>query len=156
MSGSGLRGPLTAPPIHSLLSLHPVGWLSLGAAACPSSLPASPLWGLACLRGAPPRRGGHAVLRALQGSCMCRLQPPGAPGKRDFPGRPRAWCSARSLPSGPQTSLSRLPHLAPHFSSPSRGPWQAPRPEATPVRGWGGQRPQAGRRERTKVLEPWQ
>lgn len=108
VSGSGLGGPLTTPPVHSLLSLHPVGWLSLVASEHPSSLPASPLWGLACLRRAPPRRGGHAILRAQQGSSVCRLQPPGALGKVDFPRRPRAWCSRQK----PTFQAHRLPSLA--------------------------------------------
>lgn len=155
VSGSGLGGPLTTPPVHSLLSLHPVGWLSLVASEHPSSLPASPLWGLACLRRAPPRRGGHAILRAQQGSSV---SPAATRGTRQggfsqeaqgFVLPPEAYFS------GPQTSLSCLPHLAAHFSFPL-SPRQALRPEATPVRGWGGQGPQAGRRERTKVLEPRQ
>lgn len=72
--------------------------------------------------------------------------------------QPEARFQAHKLPSLTSLAwpLTSSFFFFSHFLSPSRGPWQAPRPEATPVRGWGGQRPQAGRRERTKVLEPWQ
>ena len=150
--GSG--GPLTAPPVNSLPFLHPaahcpLGWLSRVASERPSSQPAPPLWGLACLLRAPPRRGETCCPQSIAPHPVrCRLQPPGGPAKVDLHRKTSAWCTdQKSAFQGPPgmpanhkppslTSLS----LVPHFSS----PWQAPRPEATPVRGWGGQRPQAG------------
>lgn len=150
--GSG--GPLTAPPVNSLPFLHPVahcplGWLSCVASERPSSQPAPPLWGLSCLSRASPRRGGDMLLQEhFRDPVRCRLQPPGGPGKVDCHRKTSARCTdQKSTFQGPPgtpanhkpLSLSSL-SLAPHFLS----PWQAPRPEAPPVRGWGGQRPQTG------------
>lgn len=66
-----------------------------------------------------------------------------------FPGGPGLGAPAKPTFQAHRLPSSCLPHLAAHFSFPL-SPRQALRPEATPMRGWGGQGPQAGRRGANK------